>query len=295
MGDILNDIVIFKGDVTTEGPLVAKGSLTVGPGGMRAGQPASEGVNSWPVMVRVRVANVAERDALKAWRVANDPITAVRPLLVWRADGSLTGLEESTIDGVNWYAESPAAGDIEMTLADTAPYGWALMQGQLLGNAAVAYPALWANASPSLRSGTSLRIPDLRGRAAIGAGLGTGLTLRNLGDALGDEAVALTTAQLAAHSHTGNTGGADRSLNHTHRTSGAHVAGNNPVGNEVSFEIHSPGGPQEHESGTVHSRSDPTASTSLSHIHPFTTAAAGSGQAHPNMQPSVVVNYKVKL
>lgn len=295
MVDFLNDTALFKGDVTTQGELIAKGVLTVGSGGMRTGQPASEVTNSWPVMVRVRVANVTERAAVVAWRAANDPITAVRPLLVWRADGSLTGLEESTIDGVNWYAESASAGDIEMTLATVAPYGWALMQGQLLVNAATVYPALWANVTASLRSGNNLLIPDMRGRGPIGAGLGTGLTLRNLGDLLGDEAVALTVAQLAAHSHTGTTGGADRSLNHTHRTTFNHVLGVNPTGSEVSFETHNAFGSQDHESGTIYSRSDPLTSTSLSHLHPFTTAAAGTGQAHPNMQPSVVVNFRVKL
>lgn len=294
MASSLNDVVTFKGDVTVEGPLVAKGSLTIGPGGMRAGQPASELTNSWPVMIRVRVANVTERNALVAWRAANDPISATRPLLVWRADGSSTGLEESTIDGVNWYAESPAAGDIEMTLADAAPYGWALMQGQLLANAAAAYPALWANAGLSLRSGASLRIPDMRGRAPIGAGLGIGLTLRNLGDALGTETVVLTAAQLAAHSHNGTTGGADRSLNHTHNFRHGHNSGTAPAGSGVEIEVHNDGGTL-HETSTVYNRSDPSTGPSLSHLHAFTTAAAGSDQGHPNVQPSAVINFKVKL
>jgi microcystin-dependent protein len=45
-------------------------------------------------------------------------------------------------------------------------------------------------------------VPDLRGRAIIGAGTGAGLTTRVLGQSLGEETHVLTTAELAAHTHT---------------------------------------------------------------------------------------------
>lgn len=47
-------------------------------------------------------------------------------------------------------------------------------------------------------------MPDLRGRTAIGAGQGTGLTSRTLGATGGEEAHQLVTAELASHTHIQN-------------------------------------------------------------------------------------------
>jgi microcystin-dependent protein len=49
---------------------------------------------------------------------------------------------------------------------------------------------------------TTFALPDLRGRTAIGAGQGPGLSNRNLGDQLGQETTTLTVSQLPPHVHT---------------------------------------------------------------------------------------------
>lgn len=254
MVDFLNDDVTFEGEVTTNAELIVNGGLIVGPGGAAAGEVGE----SWPAHTRVQVADVTERTALVAWRAANDPISATRPLLVWRADGSLTGVNEITVDGVNWFAESPLSGDIEMTMATAAPYGWLLCQGQVLANAAVDYPALWAAASTAYRVGGSLRLPDLRGRVPMGSGTGPGLTLRNIGDAVGSETVVLTEAQIPAHRHT-----------ETQMLS--------PLSGAYAFDVYDggsyiAGGPLTPLSGST-----------------------GGGQGHPNVPPAAIVNFKVKI
>jgi microcystin-dependent protein len=48
---------------------------------------------------------------------------------------------------------------------------------------------------------TTFCLPDLRGRVAVGAGQGTGLTFREQGDIGGMEQAQLTVAQIPAHSH----------------------------------------------------------------------------------------------
>ncbi len=48
---------------------------------------------------------------------------------------------------------------------------------------------------------TTFALPDLRGRTAIGAGAGPGLTPRALGSVAGAEIVALTASQMPAHTH----------------------------------------------------------------------------------------------
>lgn len=52
---------------------------------------------------------------------------------------------------------------------------------------------------------THFNLPDLRGRTAIGAGTGSGLSARALGDSFGEEDHVLSIGELAAHVHdTGN-------------------------------------------------------------------------------------------
>jgi len=53
--------------------------------------------------------------------------------------------------------------------------------------------------------GTHFNIPDLRGRAAVGSGTGSGLSPRAAGDSFGEETHTLTIGELASHVHgTGN-------------------------------------------------------------------------------------------
>lgn len=295
----LNDEDVFEGKVIAKGELVTEGTLVISTG---AAVGESVDTDSWPAQTRVQVADVTERAAVVAWRAANDPISTDNPLLVWRADGSLTGVNEITLDGVNWYAESPLAGDIEMTIAAAAPYGWLLCQGQVLASAATNYPALWAAADPAFRSGGSLRLPDLRGRMPMGAGQGTGLTLRNIGDVTGAETVVLTEAQLAAHDH---------SINHDHDNVTTDVQGNHShqqVGRYTSVDDHdhggsgTPGAAEASNPNSGWSTNMGNTNASGSHQHNVNLPAfigssdtAGNNEPHPNIPPSSIVNFKVKV
>ena len=69
------------------------------------------------------------------------------------------------------------------------------------------YPDLFAviGTTWGAADGTHFNVPDLRGRALVGAGTGSGLSPRALGDALGEENHQLTVGELASHVHsTGN-------------------------------------------------------------------------------------------
>lgn len=49
--------------------------------------------------------------------------------------------------------------------------------------------------------GTHFNVPDLRGRAVLGVGTGSGLSTYTLGQQVGEEQHTLTTSELASHSH----------------------------------------------------------------------------------------------
>lgn len=87
------------------------------------------------------------------------------------------------------------AGIIQMFAGTTPPTGWLLCDGSAVSR--TTYATLFAAIGTTWGNGdgsTTFNLPDLRGRAPIGAGTGSGLTARTLGGTLGSE-------NIQAHTH----------------------------------------------------------------------------------------------
>lgn len=87
------------------------------------------------------------------------------------------------------------AGMVQMFAGSTAPTGWLLCHGQAISR--TDYATLFAAIGTTWGAGngsTTFNVPDLRGRAPIGAGSGSGLTSRTLGGKGGSE-------YIQAHTH----------------------------------------------------------------------------------------------
>lgn len=98
-------------------------------------------------------------------------------------------------------AQEPIIGEIKMFAGNFAPYGWAKCEGQLLsisGNEAL-FSIIGITYGGDNR--TTFALPDLRGRAAIGAGQGPALADHSLGSKAGSATVTLNAANLPAHDH----------------------------------------------------------------------------------------------
>lgn len=94
-------------------------------------------------------------------------------------------------------------GEIISYAGPTSPDSkWLLCDGSSLLR--VDYPDLFAVIGTvyGAADSTHFSLPDLRGRTAIGAGTGAGLSPRALGDSLGEETHVLSIGELAAHVHT---------------------------------------------------------------------------------------------
>ena len=110
-------------------------------------------------------------------------------------------------------SSDPYVGEIApMGIVGFCPAGWASAEGQIL-------PITENNALFALIGTTfggdgrvTFGLPDLRGRLPIGQGTGPGLSPRAWGQVGGQEAVTLTTNQLASHSHTVNATNSDGNL-----------------------------------------------------------------------------------
>jgi microcystin-dependent protein len=114
------------------------------------------------------------------------------------AAGPLTGAERLPLvqGGVNVGAALAAllpAGTMQMYAGAVAPDGWLLCDGSAVSRAD--HAALFGAVGTAWGAGdgsTTFNVPDLRGRAPIGAGTGAGLTARTLGGVGGDEKTDLT-------------------------------------------------------------------------------------------------------
>ena len=106
-------------------------------------------------------------------------------------------------------ADSTPAGSMIMFGGAVAPTGWLFCDGAAVSRET--YAALFAAIGVVWGAGdgsTTFNLPDARGRSAMGAGQGSGLTARTLGTTLGEEAHALTANENGTHDHydVGDTG-----------------------------------------------------------------------------------------
>jgi microcystin-dependent protein len=164
---------------------------------------------------------------------------------------------------------SPTSGATERANADTAAL-FTLLWDSMADAQAPVSGGRGASAAADFAANKTLTLPDARGRVLVGkdnmggsaanriTSGGSGVNGATLGASGGAETHTLTTAQLAAHAH--GPGAGTHFLNYTL------------------------GGPSTVAGGAVYTQTNSTA-----------TANAGSGEAHNNVQPALVMNKIVKL
>lgn len=92
-------------------------------------------------------------------------------------------------------------GTIVDYIGTTAPSGWAILDGSTIANAQTLYPDLWAIIPSSFKSGTSIVLPDTRGRVAVGLNP-SDADFNQIGDSGGTKNHTLSIAEMPTHSHT---------------------------------------------------------------------------------------------
>lgn len=162
----------------------------------------------------------------------------------------------------------PFVAEIRMFTFNFAPRGWAFCDGRTL-------PISQNTALFSLLGTTyggdgksTFGLPNLQGSAPVFWGQGPGLTLRDIGETSGSEAVTLLVSEMPAHSHgigvgTGNPAESNTPLNNVLSVT------NRPVFSAAS----APGGT----------------------MSPNTLGNTGGSQPHNNMQPYLTVNFCIAM
>jgi microcystin-dependent protein len=213
------------------------------------------------ITAKVAVSNLTAGRSVSATALALAGSTSGTATIVAPAVAGTPTLTLPIVTGT--LAINVPSGVILPYAASSAPTGWLLCYGQAVSR--TTYAALFAVTSTTYGVGdgtTTFNLPDLRGRVAAGVDNmggtaanritsgGSGITGTTLGAVGGAETVALTTAQLAAHTH------------------GAQ--GNN-------------------NTATVSN-----ATANLGFFTSVNTDSAGSGTAHNNTQPTMMLTYIIK-
>ena len=165
----------------------------------------------------------------------------------------------------------PFLGQMTYFAGNFAPRGWALCDGQLLPISQ--YSALFSVMGTTYGGDgrTTFALPDMRGRTAIHAGNGPGLSARRLGEKLGSETNTMTIAQMPPHSHVGQVKGTTAGSDGTTTVEGSVLAtGGTSYAGRASVNA-------TMAAGTVQ------------------TADTGGGLQMNNIQPSLAVNCIIAL
>lgn len=199
---------------------------------------------------------------------------------------------------------SVAPGTISPFGGTVVPTGYLLCDGTEYLQSS--YPALYTVISTMYCGGTcsnmsTFRVPDLRGKVPAGQG-GTAFA-GTLGSSVGAETHTLTAAEMPMHAHGASSGNAG---SHTHlnyfgkgMTVGVFGQFNGGSGNQWSYGDGSFAGGNYGYGSLEEGAGTPNwfvgdMYPSLDHSHTVTVGNAGSGGAHNNIQPSLIVKYIIK-
>jgi microcystin-dependent protein len=162
----------------------------------------------------------------------------------------------------------PFVAEIRIFAFNFAPKGWAFCDGQLL-------PISQNTALFSLLGTTyggdgrvTFALPDLQGSAPMHPGQGPGLSLHDLGEVSGSDAVTLLPSEMPSHSH----------------VAGAQTSPLSSVASPVNATLGRPA------SGFLYAPAQ-----SVVQMDPNVLQPAGGGQPHNNLQPYLTLNFNIAL
>lgn len=167
-------------------------------------------------------------------------------------------------------------GEIRLMSFSRAPRGWAFCQGQTLPiNQNQALFALLGTQYGG-DGVTTFKLPDLRGRVALGQGRAPSGSNYVVGQVQGQESVALTQAQIPQHSHT--------------FTGTLNVGGD---ADSATPQNSFPATPTVEPAIKPYAMGTPNATMGAALTG--TLAPAGGSQPHENRQPFLTLNYAIAL
>jgi microcystin-dependent protein len=216
-----------------------------------------------------------------------DDATGLKAMLIGFQDGVVpSGVVGGPGVGGTGSTGGVPTGTISAFGGASPPLGWISCNGAAVSRTVYADLFTAIGTTWGIGDGvTTFNVPDLRGRAVLGSGTGSGLTARTLGASLGAETVTLTGAEsgVASHNHTATAG--------TTGTSGELTVYRSGDGEGLWLAL----------ARGIRTEDPPVeigpTSIAAAHTHTITVNAASAADAsagHANMQPSAVVLWMIK-
>jgi len=175
---------------------------------------------------------------------------------------------------------NPFLAEIRMFSGNFAPKGWALCNGQLLPisqNTAV-FSLLGTTYGGDGKS--TFALPNMQGSSPMQAGQGPGLSLRDLGETGGEQAVSLLQSEIPSHSHT---------------MSATVAAGTTAFSSGNQLALAQAGAGKQGPGSSVNFYNTTTSGGSLVQMSPNALSVAGGDQPHNNMMPYLGLTFIIAL
>lgn len=204
--------------------------------------------------------------------------------------------KRATLQQILALAGGTPIGTMTAYAGSAAPTGYVLCAGQELNR--TAFAGLYAVIGTTYGSGDGVEtfnVPDLRGRVVAGkdnmggvsadrlTDLPGGLNGDNLGDAGGSETHTLATGEMPEHTHDVSGLGTNTTGNHAHGVITSTQGGS-------GTDVRDLGGNNSINSSSVRT----AAAGSHSHAITGSLGTVGSGNAHNNVQPTIIMNWIIK-
>jgi len=216
---------------------------------------------------------------------------------------------------VGGVTEDPELGCIKIWTTNTAPTGWMICDGSAISR--TTYADLFAIIGTTFGVGdgsTTFNIPNVKGKVPVGRDAAQ-TEFDVLGETGGAKTHALTSGETGAHTHAVGTLANAAESSHTHGISINTGGQSADHSHQIAADLDGGGGGSVY---TVHiggggfsSLSDSSTGASADHSHNVSgisaagsshnhtisgsTASTGSGTAHNNLQPYIVLNYVIKV
>ena len=237
------------------------------------------------------VAGIAESVQARAVSTAMLADAAVTSAKI--ADGSVVAADFSTTlqaDGLN------PPGSVIAFAGPVAPSGWVFCDGTSKLRTDPTYARLYdvIGAIYGAVDGTHFNLPDMKGRVPLGAGQGDLLTNRVLSTKLGEESHKLINSEMPSHNHGGQ---AFASASHKHWLPFGDDGSGNLYGSDGRFGTRVVTLPSRAQINMSHFATTAGVRENASDVPTDTTAIPPDGgvNSHNVMQPSIVLNYIIKL